>query len=91
MHTYPAGFANVRDVTLEIPYTENIGWADRAYGVRDAAAHGRFDGIHRVWLIENDVDGHLRDYGRAALEELGFEPTGRVVTTHRTAIVELVR
>lgn len=91
MHTYPVGFANVRDVTLEIPYTENIGWADRAYGVRDAAEHGRFDDVHRVWLIEDDVDGHLRDYGRAALEELGFEPTGRVVSTHRTAIVELVR
>jgi mannosyltransferase len=91
MHTYPAGFVGLRDVTLETPYYDNIGWADRAYGVRDAAALGRFDGVDRVWLIENDVDGHLRDYGRDALTELGFEPTGRLVTTHRTAIIELAR
>lgn len=91
MHTYPAGFVNVRDVTLETPYSENIGWADRAYGVADAAELGRFDGVERVWLIENDVDGHLRDYGREALLDLGFEPTGQVVTTHRTAIIELTR
>ncbi|MFJ3491015.1 glycosyltransferase family 39 protein [Leifsonia aquatica] len=91
MHTYPAGFVNVRDVTLETPYSENVGWADRAYGVKDAAERGRFDDVDRVWLIENDVDGNLRDYGREALTELGFEPTGRIVTTHRTAIIELTR
>ncbi|WP_226654161.1 hypothetical protein [Leifsonia sp. LS1] len=91
MHTYPAGFVNARDVTLEIPYAQNIGWADRAYGVADAAAIGRFDGVHRVWLVENDIDGRLSDYGRDALLELGFEPTGRVVDTHRTAIIELTR
>ncbi|MFF2053423.1 hypothetical protein ACFVU2_17615 [Leifsonia sp. NPDC058194] len=91
MRTYPAGFVNVRDVTLQTPFYDNIGWADRAYGVQDAGALGRFDGVERVWLIENDVDGNLKDYGRDALMELGYEPTGRVVTTHRTAIIELTR
>ncbi|WP_349866775.1 hypothetical protein [Leifsonia sp. WHRI 6310E] len=91
MRTYPAGFANVRDVTLETPYYDNIGWADRVYGVQRAGELGRFDDVDRVWLVENDVDGNLKDYGREALNELGFEATGRIVSTHRTAIIELTR
>lgn len=91
MRTYPQGFAAVRDVTLEVPYDRNDGWADRAYSVRQAAALGRFDGIRRVWLLEDDIDGALDHYGLAELQTLGFEPTALRIDTHRTMIIELER
>ncbi|ODA89583.1 hypothetical protein ATY41_04720 [Leifsonia xyli subsp. xyli] len=89
--TYPAGFAAVKDVTLRTPFAENIGWEDKAYSVPEAAALGRFDGVHRVWLIEDDQDGNLSDYGLADLEALGFEETGLRIPTHRTLLIELSR
>ncbi|AGW42409.1 hypothetical protein O159_24720 [Leifsonia xyli subsp. cynodontis DSM 46306] len=89
--TYPAGFAAVKDVTLRTPFAENIGWEDKAYSVPEAAALGRFDGVRRVWLIEDDEDGNLSDYGLADLETLGFEETGLRVPTHRTLLIELSR
>ncbi|GAA4141014.1 glycosyltransferase family 39 protein [Leifsonia shinshuensis] len=91
MHTYPSGFAGVIDPTLETPYTHNIGWADRVYTIPQAAARGRFDGVQRVWLVENDMDGSLHHYGLADLEALGFHETGRTVPTHRTMLIELTR
>lgn len=91
MHAYPAGFAAVRDVTLEIPYDRNIGWADRAYSVPSAAAEGRFDDVHRVWLIEDNLDGNLHRYGLAELKTLGFAETGLRIPTHRTMLIELTR
>ncbi len=90
MHAYPAGFANTRDVTLDVPFTANDGWADRAYSVAHAAALGRFDGIRRVWLIEY-VNGKPDTYGTADLERLGFEERGAVIHTHRGLIVEFTR
>ncbi|MGN6427577.1 MAG: glycosyltransferase family 39 protein [Leifsonia sp.] len=91
MHTYPDGFASVADVTLRTPYTRSHGWADTAYSVPTAAALGRFDGVRRVWLVENDIDGALSSYGRADLEAIGFEETGLTVQTHRTLLIELTR
>jgi mannosyltransferase len=91
MRTYPAGFADVRDVTLQIPYDRNIGWADRAYSVPRAAAHGRFDGVRRVWLLELVIDGEQHTYGLADLRALGFQETGVRVSTHRTVLIELTR
>ncbi|WP_426625417.1 glycosyltransferase family 39 protein [Leifsonia sp. McL0607] len=91
MHTYPAGFAAVSDPTLRTPYDRNIGWADRVYSVPKAAELGRFDGVQRVWLVENDVDSSLHHYGLAELEALGFEATGRSIPTHRTMLIELTR
>jgi len=90
MHAYPAGFANTRDVTLDVPYTSNDGWADRAYSVAHAATLGRFDGIRRVWLIEY-ADGKPDTYGTGDLERLGFEERGAVIHTHRSLIVEFTR
>ena len=77
MHAYPAGFANTRDVTLDVPYTANNGWADRAYTVAQAASLGRFDGVSRVWLIEYALGkpDTLRDVDD--LERIGFEETRR--------------
>ena len=91
MHTYPAGFTAVSDPTLRTPYDRNIGWADRVYSVPTAAELGRFDGVQRVWLVENDVDGSLDHYGLAELQALGFEETGRSIPTHRTMLIELTR
>ena len=91
MRTYPAGFAAVRDVTLSIPYYDNDGWADRAYSVTTAAGKGRFDGVTRVWLIEDDTDGRLHLSGLAGLEKIGFAQTGVRIPTHRTMLIELTR
>lgn len=91
MRTYPAGFAGVSDPTLRTVYTHNIGWADKVWTVPQAAERGRFDGVTRVWLIENDVDGRLHSYGLADLEALGFQKTGRTVPTHRSMLIELTR
>ncbi|MDN4612875.1 hypothetical protein P5G50_00305 [Leifsonia sp. F6_8S_P_1B] len=91
MRTYPDGFAEVRDVTLQVPYDRNIGWADRAYSVPRAAQHGRFDGVRRVWLLELVIDGEQHTYGMDDLEDLGFQETGVRVSTHRTVLIELTR
>ncbi len=91
MRTYPAGFSAVSDPTLQTPYYRNIGWADRVYSIPKAAELGRFDGLHRVWLVENDVDGNLDHDGLAELQALGFEETGRSIPTHRTLLIELTR
>ena len=90
MHAYPAGFANTRDIALDVPYTANNGWADRAYTVAKAASLGRFDGIRRVWLIEYAL-GKADTYGTGDLERLGFEERGAVIHTHRSLIVEFTR
>lgn len=91
MRTYSAGFAGVADPTLRTVYTSNIGWADRVWTIPQAAERGRFDGVTRVWLVENDVDGRLHSYGLADLEALGFHKTGRTVPTHRSMFIELTR
>ncbi len=90
MHAYPAGFANTRDVALDVPYTKNNGWADRANSVAKAASLGRFDGIRRVWLIEY-ANGKPDTYGTVDLERLGFTQHGAVIHTHRGLIVEFTR
>jgi mannosyltransferase len=91
MRTYPSGFTGVRDVTLETPYYRNTWWGDRAYSVVQAEARDRFDGVDRVWMIELDVDGAQDTWGLTELRALGFDETGRRMTTHRSAIIELTR
>jgi mannosyltransferase len=95
MRTYPAGFEDVRDVTLRIPYYRNTWWPDQAYSVKHAAELGRFDGVTRVWLIELDGQGipgaPPDEYGLAPLRALGLAETGRRIETHRSVIVELTR
>jgi mannosyltransferase len=92
LHGYPAAFADVRDITLKTPYPQAVSWHDEAYSVPDAAAHGRFTGVDRVWLIEYAAaPGHVDTYGVAALRGLGFHATGVGVPTHRGLITLYTR
>lgn len=92
MHTYPAGFTGLVDVTLEVPFQQNYTWHDRALTVDQADARGRLDGIERVWLIEYAASGTTPDsWGVLPLEREGFVQTGVRVATHRELIIELVR
>jgi mannosyltransferase len=90
MHTYPAGFAGLRDVTLQVPYQRNRTWYDRAYRVEQAVELGRFEGVDRVWLVEYS-DGITPDtFGLAGLRAAGFSVVQRI-DGHRSVILELVR
>ncbi|MEV8212992.1 glycosyltransferase family 39 protein [Leifsonia sp. NPDC077715] len=93
MRTYPAGFAGLKDPTLRTPYYRNDWWGDTAYSVRQAAERGRFDGVERVWVIENiDLETGQQDtWGIDQLRAIGFGETGRVIDTHRSVIIELTR
>ncbi|MEY9950935.1 glycosyltransferase family 39 protein [Leifsonia sp. EB34] len=86
-HTYPGGFRDTTDVTLHLPFAQTTTWRDSAYTVRQAAALGRFDGVHRVWLIEYaSTPGAVDDYGVADLTALGFHETTTRIATHRELI-----
>jgi mannosyltransferase len=90
MHTYPAGFAGLRDVTLDVPFQRNLTWYDKAYPVERAVELGRLDGVSRVWLVEHS-DGITTDsYGLAALQEAGFRIVQRL-DGHRNVVLELTR
>ncbi|HEV7184092.1 MAG: glycosyltransferase family 39 protein [Actinomycetales bacterium] len=92
MHAYPAGFKGVIDVGLKVPFTKNRTWYDSALTVPQAAKAGRFDGIRRVWLLEDTRNGGRADsYGRADLVRLGFQPVGSPIRTHTTQITEFER
>ncbi|GAB3040860.1 glycosyltransferase family 39 protein [Parafrigoribacterium mesophilum] len=90
MHTYPDGFAGLRDVTLEVPFQRNRTWYDKAYRVERALELGRFAGVDRVWLVEYS-DGIAPDsYGLPALRAAGFSVVQRL-DGHRSVILELAR
>jgi mannosyltransferase len=90
MHTYPAGFAGLRDVTLDVPFQRNLTWYDKAYRVERAVELGRFSGVSTVWLVEYS-DGVTPDsYGLAALRDAGFRVVQRL-DGHRSVIIELTR
>ncbi len=90
LHTYPAGFEGLVDVTLRTPFTKNSTWYDRAYSIEDATALGRLDGVHRLWLVEYGTPTETDTYGIAALEALGFTRSAQF-TTHRSVIYEFTR
>jgi mannosyltransferase len=90
MHIYPAGFRNLTDVALKIPYSKNKTWYDSALTVPQALAAGRFDGFRDVWVVEYRLPGHSDTYGLAALEAAGYTVED-VYTTHRSEILHLVR
>ena len=90
MHTYPAGFAGLADVTLDTPYWAGTSWHDTAYSIPKAAELGRLDGVVRLWLVEYSTPEHLDDHELLALEGLGFT-TSASYATHRSVIYELVR
>lgn len=90
LHTYPAGFRNVRDVTLKRPYAARDTWRDSAYTPSQAAARGRFNGVRQVWLVEYAIDGKADTYGVADMRHLGFRP-GSVFHLHRSTITSFGR
>ncbi|WP_166793348.1 glycosyltransferase family 39 protein [Cryobacterium lactosi] len=89
MHLYPADFAGLRDVTLDFAYDAGTSWYDTAYDVHDAAAHGRLDGVERVWLVEYAGPAGAHDADALALETLGYMAVAEY-GTHRSEIQEYV-
>lgn len=90
LHTYPAGFAGLRDVTLKLPYQQNNTWYDVPYTVKQALALGRFDSVTRVWLIEYSHSGKPDTYGLSDLQGAGFRVVRRI-DEHSSVIYELIR
>ncbi len=86
LHTYPAGFAGLRDVALETPFTENRTWYDSDYTIDQAYDLGRFDGVSRVWLVEYATRAHVDTYGVDDLEDHGYHKTSVRYRTHSEAI-----
>lgn len=92
MHTYPAGFTGLVDVTLEVPFQQNYTWHDTAYTVDQADARDRLAGIERVWLIEYAETPATPDsWGLVPLEREGFVQTGLRIATHSELVIELER
>jgi mannosyltransferase len=89
-HTYPAGFTGLRDVTLDVPYTRNSTWYDKAYTVGQANALGRFTGINTVWLIEYSAGRSTDTYGMQPLRDIGYTLT-RTIREHSSVIYEYSR
>lgn len=90
MHTYPAGFAGLRDVTLKTPYRQSSTWYDRAYSVDDAFALDRFDGVETLWLIEYSSRTRPDTYGLDRLQAAGFHVM-RQIDEHRSVIYGMTR
>lgn len=89
LHLYPSDFTAVRDVTLHVPFSRGTSWHDTAYDIGDAEAHGRLDGVRRLWLVEYARPGKTDHYDQSELARLGFAAT-RAFDTHRSVIYEYV-
>ncbi|ARC57872.1 hypothetical protein AS850_12380 [Frondihabitans sp. 762G35] len=90
LHTYPAGFAGLDDVTLKTPFTRSDTWYDRTYSVETALAQGKFDGHDRVFVVEYVRGGTVDTYGLADLKAAGYAVRA-TYPTHSSRILELVR
>jgi mannosyltransferase len=90
LHTYPAGFVGLQDVTLKTPYQRSTTWYDGTYSVATAARLGRFAGVTRIWLVEYVVSDKIDSYGLAELNSIGFRASA-AYRTHSSQIIELVR
>jgi len=90
LHTYPAGFVGLKDVTLETPFQKSTTWYDRTYTVPQAEKLGRFTTVSTVWLVEYRPSGKADTYGLSAIKSMGFAVTS-TYTTHSSLIIELVR
>jgi mannosyltransferase len=90
LHTYPAGFAGLKDVTLKTPYQHSSTWYDRTYTVPAAEKLGRFNTVSRVWLVEYVTSGKSDTYGLSDIKSMGFTVTA-TYKTHSSLILELVR
>jgi mannosyltransferase len=89
MHTYPAAFSAVDDLTVNVPYAKNNWWWDKTYKV-GTVAH-RFAGVKRVWLLEYRLPGRAPDtYAMQDLRGLGYNVTASY-SCHRSVVYELTR
>jgi mannosyltransferase len=90
LHTYPSGFAGLKDVTLKTPYQESSTWFDRTYTVAQTERLGRFTNVQRVWVVEYAPAGKSDRYGIADLRGMGFKQmdTFRI---HSSLIIQMVR
>jgi mannosyltransferase len=92
LHTYPAGFAGLKDVTIDVPFQSNATWHDSALTVAAADERGRLAGVNTVWLVEYAATPSKPDsWGLDVLEREGFVQTGTRISTHRELILELKR
>jgi mannosyltransferase len=85
MDTDPRAFRNVTNLVLHLPYAQNTLWTDTVYTVNRAAAIGRFDGVHRVWMVEYATGARADAWGIHGLAELGFHRT-RTLREHSSVI-----
>jgi mannosyltransferase len=92
LHTYPAGFVGLKDVTIDVPFQSNPTWHDSALTVGAADERGRLAGVNTVWLVEYAATPSKPDsWGLDALEREGFVQTGTRISTHRELVLELKR
>lgn len=87
MDTDPESFADLRDVTLAVPYPQATTWHDTVRTVAEAARLHRFDGVQRVWLVEYRSGGTADDWGVADLVALGFRSERRI--EGRASVIDL--
>ena len=90
LHSYPAGFKGLIDVTLKTPYTDTSSWYDATYTLAQAQALGRLSAVTRIWVVEYAVPGHVDQTGLATLKAGGFRVTA-TIRNHRSEIVRLER
>jgi mannosyltransferase len=88
LHTYPAGFTGLDDVTIMTPYQQSTTWYDRTYTVAGAEKLGRFANIHTVWVVEYVLSGKPDSYGIADLGRIGYHRL-ESFRTHSSLIIEL--
>jgi mannosyltransferase len=90
LHSYPAGFKGLIDVTLKTPYADTSSWYDATYTLAQAQALGRLSTVTRIWVVEYAVPGHVDQTGLATLKAAGFRVTA-TIRNHRSEIVGLER
>ena len=89
LHTYPASFAGLNDVTLAVPFQQNTWWWDQVHTV--GAVAGRFRDIDRVWAVEYRLPDKPADtWGMSELRALGYTVTAEY-PGHRSVVYELTR
>jgi mannosyltransferase len=78
MRAYPAGFANVKDVSLSKPYYDVANWADATLPIAKVIQRGRLADVSRVWVVEYADETSVDTYGLTAIEGIGFIRVGSV-------------
>ncbi len=89
LHTYPAAFAGLNDVTLAVPFRKNTWWWDKVHAVGTVA--GKFRDVNRVWAVEYRLPDQPADtYGMSELRSLGYTVVAEY-PGHRSVVYELTR